>query len=108
MLKNNVPINIIIDGCEHKNGVIKSLAGIENVTIRIRKLSIGDYPGGKSEHAEETAAKIFWVQFIFKGSERRHPESFGASIRGSHLSDRCRQIPLLSTAGNNKIGRAHV
>jgi ERCC4-type nuclease len=43
MLKNNVPINIIIDGCEHKKGVIKSLAGIENVTIRIRKLSIGDY-----------------------------------------------------------------
>jgi len=47
MLKNNVPINIIIDGCEHKNGVIKSLAGIENVTIRIRKLSIGDYPVDK-------------------------------------------------------------
>jgi ERCC4-type nuclease len=43
MLKNNVPINIIIDGREHKSGVIKSLTGIENVTIRIRQPSIGDY-----------------------------------------------------------------
>jgi ERCC4-type nuclease len=43
MLKNNVPINIIIDGREHKIRVIKSLAGIENVTIRIRQLSMGDY-----------------------------------------------------------------
>lgn len=43
MLKNNVPINIIIDGCEHKSGVIKSLTGIENITIRIRQLSIVDY-----------------------------------------------------------------
>ncbi|MBW2246719.1 MAG: hypothetical protein JRF62_05890 [Deltaproteobacteria bacterium] len=43
MLKNNVPINIIIDGREHKSRVIKSLTGIENVTIRIRQLSMGDY-----------------------------------------------------------------
>jgi ERCC4-type nuclease len=42
MLKNSVPINIIIDGCEHKSGVIKSLTGIENVIIRIRQFSIGD------------------------------------------------------------------
>lgn len=43
MLKNNVPINIIIDDREHKSGVIKSLTGIENITIRIRQLSIGEY-----------------------------------------------------------------
>jgi ERCC4-type nuclease len=43
MLKNNVPINIIIDGREHKSRVIKSLTGIENVTIRIRQLSMDDY-----------------------------------------------------------------
>ena len=43
MLKNNVPINIIIDGRGHKSRVIKSLTGIENVTIRIRQLSMGDY-----------------------------------------------------------------
>jgi len=43
MLKNNVPINIIIDSREHKSRVIKSLTGIENVTIRIRQLSMGDY-----------------------------------------------------------------
>jgi len=43
MLKNNVPINIIIDGREHKSRVIKSLTGIENVTIRIQQLSMGDY-----------------------------------------------------------------
>lgn len=42
MLKNNVPINIIIDDREHKGGIITSLTGIENLTIRIRQLSIGD------------------------------------------------------------------
>ncbi len=39
----SVSINIIIDHSEHKNEVIKPLTGIENVTIRIRQLSIGDY-----------------------------------------------------------------
>ena len=43
MLKNNVSINIIIDDREHKGGIITSLTGIENLTIRIRQLSIGDY-----------------------------------------------------------------
>jgi ERCC4-type nuclease len=36
-------IRIIIDGREHKSGVIKSITGIKNVTIRIRQLSIGGY-----------------------------------------------------------------
>ena len=43
MLKNNVPINIIIDSREHKNGVITSFTGIKNVPIRIRQLSISYY-----------------------------------------------------------------
>ncbi len=47
MLKNNISINIIIDGREHKGGIITSLTGIENLTIRIRQLCIGDDQVGK-------------------------------------------------------------
>jgi len=43
MLKNSVAINIIIDGREHKSGIIKPLKNIINVTARIRQLFIGNY-----------------------------------------------------------------
>ena len=41
MLKNDILINIIADDREQKSEVIKLLAGIENVTLEIRRLSIG-------------------------------------------------------------------
>jgi len=38
---------IIIDGYEQKSEVINPLTSIENVTVRIRQICIGDYPVDK-------------------------------------------------------------
>ena len=43
MLKNDIPINIIADGREHKSEDTKPLMGIGNVEVCIRRLFMGDY-----------------------------------------------------------------
>jgi ERCC4-type nuclease len=43
MLKNDIPLNIIADDRECKSEVIASKLRIEDVNVRIRRLSMGDY-----------------------------------------------------------------
>ena len=64
MLKNNSPINIIADDREHKSEVIKSLMGIENVEVCIRRLSMGDYQVEKRLTVERKTLKDFAVSII--------------------------------------------
>jgi ERCC4-type nuclease len=64
MLKNNSPINITADDREHKSEVIKSLMGIENVEVRIRRLSMGDYQVDNRVIVERKTLKDFAVSII--------------------------------------------
>ncbi len=64
MLKNNSPINIIADDREHKSEVIKSLMGIENVEVCIRRLSMGDYQVEKRVIVERKTLKDFAISII--------------------------------------------
>jgi len=64
MLKNNSPINIIADDREHKNEVIKSLMGIENVEVCIRRLAMGDYQVEKRVIVERKTLKDFAISII--------------------------------------------
>jgi len=63
-LKNNSPINITADDREHKSEVIKSLMGIENVEVCIRRLSIGDYQIGSRVIVERKTLKDFAISII--------------------------------------------
>jgi len=63
-LKNNSPINIIADDREHKSEVIKSLMGIENVEVCIRRLSMGDYQVEKRVIVERKTLKDFAISII--------------------------------------------
>ncbi|UCE52212.1 MAG: hypothetical protein JSV31_23590, partial [Desulfobacterales bacterium] len=40
---NDKHIDVIADDREHKSEVIKSLLGMKNVTVKVKRLSIGDY-----------------------------------------------------------------
>ncbi len=64
MLKNNSPINITADDREHKSEVIKSLMGIENVEVCIRRLTMGDYQIDKPLIVERKTLKDFAVSII--------------------------------------------
>jgi ERCC4-type nuclease len=64
MLKNNSPINITADDREHKSEVIKSLMGIENVEVCIRRLSIGDYQVDNRVIVERKTLKDFAISII--------------------------------------------
>ncbi len=64
MLKNNSPINITVDDREHKSEVIKSLMGIENVEVCIRRLSMGDYQVENRLIVERKTLKDFAVSII--------------------------------------------
>ena len=64
MLKNNSPINIIADDREHKNEVIKSLMGIENVEVCSRRLAMGDYQVEKRVIVERKTLKDFAISII--------------------------------------------
>ncbi len=64
MLKNDILINIISDDREQKSEVIKLLAGIENVTLEIRRLSIGDYQIDKRVIVERKTLKDFAISII--------------------------------------------
>jgi len=64
MLKNNSSINITADDREHKSEVIKSLMGIENVEVFIRRLPIGDYQVDNRLIVERKTLKDFAVSII--------------------------------------------
>jgi len=64
MSKINVPINITADDREHKNEVIKSLMGIENVEVCIRRLSMGDYQVENRLIVERKTLKDFALSII--------------------------------------------
>ncbi len=64
MLKNNHPINITADDREHKSEVIKSLMGIENVEVCIRRLSIGDYQVDNRVIVERKTLKDFAISIV--------------------------------------------
>jgi ERCC4-type nuclease len=64
MLKNNLSINITADDREHKSEVIKSLMGIENVEVCIRRLSIGDYQVDNRVIVERKTIKDFAISII--------------------------------------------
>ena len=64
MLKNNSPINITADDREHKSKVIKSLMGIENVEVCIRRLPMGDYQVEKRVIVERKTLKDFAISII--------------------------------------------
>jgi ERCC4-type nuclease len=64
MQKNNLPINIVADDRERKSDVIKSLSGIENVDVCIRRLSIGDYQIGDRVIVERKTLKDYAISII--------------------------------------------
>jgi len=64
MLKNNRTFNIISDDREQKSEVIQCLLGIENVTVRIRRLSIGDYQIDKRVVVERKTLRDFAIAII--------------------------------------------
>jgi DNA excision repair protein ERCC-4 len=64
MLKSDDFIHIIADDREHKSGIIESLAGVENVNVRIRRLTIGDYQIDNRVIVERKTLKDFAVSII--------------------------------------------
>ncbi len=64
MLKNNLSINITADDREHKSTVIKSLMGIENVEVSIRRLPLGDYQVENRVIVERKTLKDFAISII--------------------------------------------
>lgn len=64
MLKNNRTFNIISDDREQKSEVIQSLLGIENVAVRIRRLSIGDYQVDNRVIVERKTLRDFAISII--------------------------------------------
>jgi len=64
MLKNNHTFHIIADDREQKSQVIKFLAGIENVNVEIRRLSIGDYQVDNRLIIERKTLRDFAVSII--------------------------------------------
>lgn len=64
MLKNDSLINIIVDDREQKSEVIPSLSGIENVTVQIQRLSMGDYQIDNRVVVERKTLKDFAISII--------------------------------------------
>ena len=57
-------IHITADDREQKSEVIKSLFGIENVAINIRRLPLGDYQIGKRLIVERKTLKDFAISIV--------------------------------------------
>jgi DNA excision repair protein ERCC-4 len=64
MLQNGIHINIIADDREQKSEVIPSLSRIENVAVRIQRLSIGDYQIDNRVVVERKTLKDFAISII--------------------------------------------
>jgi DNA excision repair protein ERCC-4 len=64
MLKSDDFIHIIADDREHKSGIIESLAGVENVNVQIRRLTIGDCQIDNRVIVERKTLKDFAVSII--------------------------------------------
>ena len=64
MLQNGIHINIIADDREQKSEVIPSLSRIENVAVRIQRLSIGDYQIDNRVVIERKTLKDFAISII--------------------------------------------
>ena len=64
MCKNKDPLYIIADDREQKSEVIKSLMGIENVEVSIRRLPIGDYQIDNRVIVERKTLKDFAISII--------------------------------------------
>ncbi len=64
MLKNHLPIHIIADDRECRSEVIKSLLQIEDVKVKIRRLSLGDYQIENRLIVERKTLKDFAVSII--------------------------------------------
>lgn len=64
MPKNEKPINILADDREQKGEVIRSLLGIENVSLEIRRLSVGDYQIDNRVIVERKTLKDFAISII--------------------------------------------
>ena len=64
MLKNDTHINIIADDREQKSEVIPSLSGIENVSLEIRRLPLGDYQVDNRVIVERKTLKDFALSII--------------------------------------------
>ena len=62
MIKN--PITIIADDCERNSEVISSLMDLEEVTVRIQRLSIGDYRTEKRLVFERKTLNDFAISII--------------------------------------------
>jgi DNA excision repair protein ERCC-4 len=64
MLRKDIPITIIADDREQKSGVIQSLATIQNITVRIQRLSLGDYKIDRRLIVERKTLKDFAISII--------------------------------------------
>ena len=64
MCKNKDPLYIIADDREQKSEVLKSLMGIENVEVSIRRLPIGDYQIDNRVIVERKTLKDFAISII--------------------------------------------
>jgi len=64
MLKTNLPINIVVDDRECKSEVICSLSEIENVDIRIKRISVGDYQISSRVIVERKTLKDFAISIV--------------------------------------------
>jgi len=64
MDKSNRPITIIADDREPKNEVIKSLMAMENVSVHIKRLAIGDYQADNRLIFERKTLNDFAISII--------------------------------------------
>ncbi len=64
MSRDDTPIHIIADDRERKSGVIQSLMDMEDVTISINRLSIGDYCADNRLVFERKTLKDFALSII--------------------------------------------
>lgn len=71
MLQNGIHINIIADDREQKSEVIPSLSRIEKVTVRIQRISIGDYQIDNRVVVERKTLKDFAISIIDAGFSGR-------------------------------------
>ena len=62
--KSNCPIHITVDDREGKNKVVTSLSKMGNVSINIRRLSMGDYQIGKRVIIERKTLKDLSISIV--------------------------------------------
>ena len=64
MQRDNLSVHIIADDRECKSGVIASLSEMENVKVRMQRLSVGDYRIGKRVLVERKTLRDFAISII--------------------------------------------